>query len=39
MLDMFEKSGFEYNLITQFTQPGKFQDILIYAYRPVKEMA
>jgi FkbM family methyltransferase len=35
MLLILEKSGFEYNLITQFTVPGKFQDILIYAYRPV----
>lgn len=39
MLEIFEKSGFEYNLITQFTQPGKFQDILIYAYRPIQPMA
>ena len=35
MLEILEKSGFEYNLITQFITPGKFQDILIYAYRPV----
>jgi FkbM family methyltransferase len=35
MLLILEKSGFEYNLITQFAEPGKFQDVLIYAYRPV----
>lgn len=34
MLEILEKSGFEYNLITRFSTPGKFQDILIYAYRP-----
>ncbi|MBC7828791.1 MAG: FkbM family methyltransferase [Chitinophagaceae bacterium] len=34
MLGILEKTGFEYNLITQFNAPGKFQDILIYAYRP-----
>jgi FkbM family methyltransferase len=34
MLEILEKNGFEYNLITQFIKPGKFQDILVYAYRP-----
>ena len=33
MLELLEKSGFEYNIITQLTTPGKFQDILVYAYR------
>lgn len=34
MLGILEKNGFEYNLITQFITAGKFQDILVYAYRP-----
>lgn len=33
MLRMLEQNNFEYNLITRFSEPGKFQDILIYAWR------
>lgn len=33
MLCLFERSGFEYNLVTQFNTIGKFQDVLIYAYK------
>ena len=36
MLEILEQNGFEYNLITHFITPGKFQDILVYAYRPVQ---
>jgi FkbM family methyltransferase len=35
ILVILEKSGFEYNLITQFANAGNFQDILIYAYRSI----
>lgn len=37
ILSLFERSGFEYNLITQFNTIGKFQDVLIYAYKASKE--
>lgn len=36
MLQILEESGFEYNLITHFNEPGTFQDILLYAFKPQK---
>lgn len=34
MLQTLEESGFEYNLITHFNEPGTFQDVLLYAFKP-----
>ena len=34
MLRILEESGFEYNLITHFHEPGTFQDVLLYAFKP-----
>lgn len=36
ILQILEESGFEYNLITHFNEPGTFQDILLYAFKPQK---